>query len=448
MKNRVKIIASRAAALLLALSLLCGLSACGKTVSPTPTPAPTPTATAAPEAQRQPMTKALMGILEENPEVRTLLEESIEKAREINPDKATNPAQTLEEYYDYIDWACTAMPWNISKNVAAEGLYEKIDQSLNYFYFINDQPLTALEGEGLYNSSLQYAEPYRTWLIDFTRAWGEYLSTPESWNAEYYQLVYDDERFGLQTDWYEAAENWSTFNEFFSRHLSSAEVRPIASPEDNSVVSSPADSTPQGVWQVDENSMLVQKEGVAIKSREFNSISQLLGEDSAYGDAFASGVMTHTFLDVHDYHRYHFPVSGTIKEVAVIPGDDAVGGYVTWDEGTGSYLLNAETPGWQMIETRACVVVDTEEYGLVALLPIGMSQVSSVNLEESVKVGSQVKKGDALGWFLFGGSDFVMLFQKDAGFTLTAPAQRGEGESDSYDHLLMGQEYGKLSKSA
>ncbi len=307
------------------------------------------------------MTQRLIKILEENPNVKKLLQKSIDAAKKINPDPLTNPAQSLEEYYDYIDWACTAMPWNISKNVKAEGLYEKIDQSLNYFYFINDQPLDELEGQGLYNNSLQYAEPYRSWLIEFTRAWGEYLSTPESWNEEYYQLAYADERFGLQTDWYESPDNWTTFNEFFSRRLSSTDQRPIAAVGDNSVVVSPADSTPQGVWQIDENSMIVQKanDKALIKSREFDSIAALIGPNSKYKDAFGGGVLTHTFLDVHDYHRYHFPVSGTILEVTHIPQDDAVGGYVTWDEESGSYILNAETPGWQMIETRDCVIMQT-----------------------------------------------------------------------------------------
>ena len=65
-----------------------------------------------------------------------------------------------------------------------------------------------------------------------------------------------------------------------------------------------------------------------------------------------------------------------------------------------------------MIETRGCVIIETEKYGLVALLPIGMSQVSSVNFEDTIKVGNAVKKGEMLGYFLFGGSDFIMLFQR------------------------------------
>jgi phosphatidylserine decarboxylase len=76
----------------------------------------------------------------------------------------------------------------------------------------------------------------------------------------------------------------------------------------------------------------------------------------------------------------------------------------------------------------------------VALLPIGMSQVSSVNFESSVKVGSTVRKGDMLGYFLFGGSDFVMLFQSKVDFQLTAARE----ESGGYKHLLMGEEYGRI----
>jgi phosphatidylserine decarboxylase len=76
-------------------------------------------------------------------------------------------------------------------------------------------------------------------------------------------------------------------------------------------------------------------------------------------------------------------------------------------------------PGWQNIETRGCVIIDTGKYGLVALLPIGMSQVSSVNFEKTVKVDNTVKKGDMLGYFLFGGSDYVLLFQSKVNFKLT-----------------------------
>ncbi len=101
-----------------------------------------------------------------------------------------------------------------------------------------------------------------------------------------------------------------------------------------------------------------------------------------------------------------------------------------------------DVPGWQSIETRARIIIDTDEYGLVALMPIGMSQVSSVNFEDNLKVGDKVTKGDPLGYFLFGGSDFVYIFQKDITFS---PTRKADG---SWPHLLMGEEFGRLSKAS
>lgn len=390
-------------------------------------------------SEYSPVTQALISMVNHNPELKAMLEKSIAQAKQINPDPQTNPAQTLEAYYDYVDWAAVSMPWAILPGVEdyCSTLYDRIDQSLNYFYFINDQPLDELEGRGYYNNSVQYMEPYRTWLIQFTAQYGQYLNTADSWCDAYLQEVLQDESFHMADGTYESSDNWKTFNQFFARYLSSPDQRPIASLEDDGVVVSPADSKPQGLWQIDENNQLVDEDGVNIKSSIFRSVDVLLG-DSVYQDAFAGGTLTHTFLDVNDYHRYHFPISGTVKEVRVIPGDDAVGGLISWDAEKQKYLLEAQIPGWQMIESRGCVIVETKEYGLVAILPIGMSQISSVNFETGIQEGTEVKKGDMMGCFLFGGSDIVMLFQKGVQFELTAP----KTNDGSYAHIQMGQEYG------
>lgn len=44
--------------------------------------------------------------------------------------------------------------------------------------------------------------------------------------------------------------------------------------------------------------------------------------------------------------------------------------------------------GWQKIQTRGVIILQTEKYGLVGVLPIGMSQISSVTVEKEVKVGA------------------------------------------------------------
>ncbi|MBF0550852.1 MAG: phosphatidylserine decarboxylase [Deltaproteobacteria bacterium] len=393
------------------------------------------------QPKHEPITQQLITMVEHNSELKELLTDSIEMAKKINPDKTTNPAQTLEEYYAFIDWAAKAMPWSILPIVPHSSLYDQIDQSLDYFYFINDQPLPKLKNRGYYNNSLQYYEPYRTWLVHFVKEWGTYLSKEGSWKDEYYKKALVDERFGLNKGWYEDPSKWRTFNDFFARYLKSPDKRPIASPHDPSIVSSPADSTPQGVWKIDSKSNIIHKKGVTIKSKVFRSVAVLIGEESAYKNAFANGTLTHTFLDVNDYHRYHFPIDGEIKEVRLILSDDAAGGITTWDPKINKYVVDTNTPGWQNIETRGCVIIENEKYGLVALLPIGMSQVSSVNFENTVKVGTIVKKGDMLGYFLFGGSDFVLIFQKKVDFKLTVPKEN----NDDYKHVLMGEEYGKLS---
>ncbi|MGH3685575.1 MAG: phosphatidylserine decarboxylase [Pseudonocardiaceae bacterium] len=66
----------------------------------------------------------------------------------------------------------------------------------------------------------------------------------------------------------------------------------------------------------------------------------------------------------------------------------------------------------------APLIVDTagedpkNDIGLVAVIPVGMANVSSVNM--TMTKGSIVQKGDEFGYFLFGGSDIIVLFQPRA----------------------------------
>ncbi len=387
-------------------------------------------------------TTALIEIIQSNPEVKSMLISSLEKARQMNPDRKTNPVQNLDEYYDFVSYCETAMPWALVKKPDYPEIFNNMFQSLLYFYFLLDQPLPELEGKGYYKNTLQYADPIASWLNNFSKSWGKYLDTPESWNEEYYQMALNDPAIGLQNGWYEDGSNWKTFNQFFSRHLSSPEKRPIASPEDNSVVVSFADSKPLGVWAIDGNSNIVSNEGVPVKSATLRSVVNLIGEDSKYKEAFANGTFTHSFLNVNDYHRYHFPMAGTIKEARIIPGTNPTGGSISWDGENKRYAFNPSDVGWQTVETRGCVILDAGKYGLVALLPIGMAAVGSVNFEDNIKAGVQVEKGDMLGYFAFGGSDFIMIFQDKVDFSLDAPKQDG---SDSFEHLLMGERLGFLN---
>ena len=390
------------------------------------------------EKERADITKDFIAIMDSDPELKALMEKSIEKGVAVNPDRKTNPVQSLDEFYDYLDWCAVCMPWEmIDVSETYPSIYDQIDQSLIYFYYYLDQPLKELEDRGYYYPTVQYCPAIVEWCIRYASSWGEYLSTPESWNDDYFNAVVESGDFGFSEGWYGDENRWKTFNEFFARHLISPDVRPIAETE----LVAPADSKPQGIWKIDEKGDIIQPEGVLIKSRQFNRVSDLLGPDSSYGDSFAGGTLTHTFLDVNDYHRYHFPVSGTVVEMNKIPAMDAAGGITVWDEESGRYVLQSQVIGWQAIETRDSIVLDTD-YGLVAIIPVGMSQVSSCNFTEGLSVGDKVEKGDELGYFLFGGSDIVMIFQDGVDVNMVVP-EDGKG---GYSHVLMGEPYAELTK--
>ena len=389
-----------------------------------------------------PATLELKRLVAANPELKHLLVASIERAKHINPDPLTNPAQTLEQFFEFIAWTERAIP---SKLIAAKPdatLYQRMDQSLCYLFFIVDQPLSELEGRGYFNNSVQYAEPYSSWLRTFVRSWGAFLDTPESWNKEYLAMAQADSTFGINRGWYEDPSHWRTFNQFFARQLKSADQRPIDTPADQSIVVSPVDAIPEGTWAIDDASRAVDKSGIAVKTGTVQSVEQLVGEQSRYKSAFAGGTLTHLFLDANDYHHYHFPLGGVVKEVAIIPGREMEGGKVTWDSTNKRYAFDPSSIGWQSVETRGSVILETEEYGLVALLPIGMTPISSVTFEPAVKEGLRVNKGDKLGHFLFGGSDFVMVFQAGYDFTPVSPRNDKQG----YSHVLVGERLGRLQK--
>ena len=383
----------------------------------------------------------LIQMAEHDADFKALLEKSIAQAYKMNPDPDTNPVCDLESYYAFIDRCYTGLPWEIHPEGKYSSLYDQIDQGMGCLYFVCDQPLKELEGKGYYHNSLMYHEPFRSWFIRFLSGSGAFLNTEDSWCDEYYQTALANPDFHLDDDIYESPDNWKSFNDFFARKLKDPSVRPVASPENDNVVVMPADSVPQGVWDIDEDSRIIanepeEKAGIVIKTGSLTDVSVLLGS-SAYADAFANGTMTHTFLDINDYHRYHVPVTGTVKEVLLIPQDDAPGGVITWNEEAGKYVeYYSETFGWQSIETRGVVIIETETGGYVAVIPVGMCQVSSVNFEETIVPGTEVKKGDPLGFFLFGGSDIVMLFSEDLDFQMSA-------ETDV--HYNMGQEYGAIS---
>ena len=364
----------------------------------------------------------------EDQELKQLVIDSIEQAKSINPDKGTNPVQSLEELYDYLDWSVKCMPWNGIKNHKYPTLFANVNQSINYFWFLFSQHLDKLKNKDYYFPTLEYHEPIASWIRDYSKTWGDFLSTKESWNDEYFKLQFTDNSFGMNNGWYSKENIWSTYNEFFSRKLIDPSVRPIGKAE----LVSPADAAPAGHWPIDDNGFV--KDNIEIKNHKVYNINDILGKESKYKNYFNGGTITHTFLDVNDYHRYHFPIDGKVVEINKITAFNAVGGETYYDKETKQYALNCDDTSWQIIETRDVVVLETK-FGYVAVIPIGMSQVCSCNFEDNVKVGQEFKKGDPLGYFLFGGSDIVMLFQKNVEFIPKFKTDK---------HILMGEDYANL----
>ncbi|KAK2471317.1 hypothetical protein H9L39_17548 [Fusarium oxysporum f. sp. albedinis] len=103
-----------------------------------------------------------------------------------------------------------------------------------------------------------------------------------------------------------------------------------------------------------------------------------------------------------DYHRYHSPVTGKIKLFRSIPGD-----YYQVDP----VALNSQVD-ILMRNRKAYIIIETAEFGDVLFVAIGATNVGSVVIHEYFqKSGVQVKKGDELGHFRFGGSSIIVAFQ-------------------------------------
>lgn len=387
-----------------------------------------------PEREHTEATKALMRICNENTEVRTLLEHAIAQAATINPDRKYNPAQSLTEFYDFVDWNVRQLPWDVmiypAPNDYGRSLYGRTDQGIGYFWFIVDQPLDELRDRGFFYPTVEFVEPFASWLSTYSQSWGDWLDTEASWNDSYYNMVKDDPEWGLDKGWYGEGNQWRTYNEFFARKLASPDMRPIADVE----VVAPADSWPKKTWAIDDQNQLVYDD-LQIKTAKISDIAQLIGTDSQYKEAFAGGTLTHTFLDVNCYHRYHAPVDGVLKELRKVPGVSAGGGYTLWDNEKKLYYYVNDL-GFQMVETRSCAIIETKDYGLVAMLPVGMSQICSVNWLPTLHVGQTLHRGDEMGYFQFGGSDIVMIFQRGVNVELL----------HNEDLLLMGEAYARLTK--
>jgi phosphatidylserine decarboxylase len=223
--------------------------------------------------------------------------------------------------------------------------------------------------------------------------------------------------FDLYSD---GEKTWHTFNNFFYREFNQADpttgitpLRPIAEPNNNETIVAGADCTFKENYAIDAAGNVLDSNGNATKvslkrTHSIGTVDELLA-GSEYAKDFYGGTFVHYFLSPFDYHRFHTPVSGTILEIEAIPGKvflnvEMSGGQ--WHAPDGS------EDGYEFSQARGMVIMDAGPVvGKVAVLPIGMAQVSGVEMDTELK-GKNVIKGQEFGKFRFGGSDIILLFQK------------------------------------
>ena len=328
-----------------------------------------------------------------------------------NPDLQTNPVRSLDDLYLWFNRMLTSMPWMGLEQGAKskeQGLFRRIDQSIGYAYYLF--------------GDLQYEPQIAEWIKQYNARWGEFLDSSESWNNEYFEMLKQDPLFELDGDKYESPDNWHCWNDFFARRLgvsAGAYAARVPSETDLPFVAE-GKSFP---W------LPIQDNTLAIKTARIDDITDLLG-DSPYKREFENGRFTHITLDIFNYHRFHSPVDGRIVDIQEIDGQLSAGGRIIWDGSERRYRYEqADNIGFQMIEKRVVIVIeaplppkggaadensrkdDNEQINktLIAVIPVGVAQVGSIRLNDDIKIGAQIKQGQEMGCFRFGGSDVVIM---------------------------------------
>ncbi|KAK6504634.1 hypothetical protein TWF481_006573 [Arthrobotrys musiformis] len=135
---------------------------------------------------------------------------------------------------------------------------------------------------------------------------------------------------------------------------------------------------------------------------QYFSITNLLGDPSVT-KSFGDVPIASFHLGPQDCHRYHSPVTGTVRWYKQFSGD-----YYNLDPWGLRSRVDVLTSN-----ARCAVRLETEKYGDVMFVAIGASEVGAVNFyEEATEIGQKIHKGQEIGKFEFGGSSILVLFQR------------------------------------
>ncbi|KAH7919289.1 phosphatidylserine decarboxylase-like protein [Leucogyrophana mollusca] len=199
---------------------------------------------------------------------------------------------------------------------------------------------------------------------------------------------------------------FTSWDDFFTRRFRDG-VRPVACPDDHSIVTCACES------QVLRTAYNVKaRDHFWLKGQPY-SLSDMLNHDSLTSQ-FAGGTVFQAWLSARSYHRWHSPVNGTVVKATLVPGtyyaQSPAMGFASPDgpdpiapEGSQAFLTS--------VATRALVFIqaDNPRIGLMCFVAVGMGDVSTC--ETTVRPGDVVRKGDEIGMFHFGGSTHCLLFR-------------------------------------
>jgi phosphatidylserine decarboxylase len=134
-----------------------------------------------------------------------------------------------------------------------------------------------------------------------------------------------------------------------------------------------------------------------IKGKKF-TLSEFLKDESLV-EKHKNNAMVILRLAPNDYHRYHFPYQGTPSKSKSING--------AYYSVSPIALQSSFTEVFCENKKEICQLT-TENAGNILIIPVGATMVGSLNA--TFEPGTFVQKGHEMGYFAFGGSTVVLLF--------------------------------------
>lgn len=202
---------------------------------------------------------------------------------------------------------------------------------------------------------------------------------------------------------------FDSWNSFFLRNFE-PDARPFQG-DPNSNVDIGCETTP---WQYENNIAL--ETDFWVKDVNY-SLLDLFGGQKQWAKRFEGGQIYQGFLSATHYHRWNAPLDGTIVCSWVQPGT-----YFAQrpgqGEGRGTWEGTESQPYLGHVAARAIFIFEHKLCGYVALICIGMVEVSTCVIEprfivEEGTIPVSITRGTEIGHFEFGGSTHMMVFQKD-----------------------------------